>query len=385
MKVVVLGDTHIGAIFGLGEPRQEISNTRIEDYKKSWEQVATYCIENKVDAFIQTGDVFETRNPSQEQIDIVDEIIRSLASHHISVFILMGNHDYRRIGTTFTSAISSLTSKELPNVRMLLEPECITIQKNDEKINLLLFPYRDRRMYDGKDAQEDSFAYEKEIFEYAKQCETAPTLFVGHNFFYKDSYSDFAGMEILVRRKIFKQVADCAIMGHHHDYEAFPDNVIYIGSMDRKNFADANVRKYFIAFDSAILTVSKEEIHVRPLYEMHFDATMYDAENATKAFSAYCKEQTETLSNAIVRIYFKIKDSIAPHIKKQEIVKSVYEQQAFYVSKILFELESSRILGDKIDVSNKTDIDLISEYVDKSEFTSDEKIQIMKELAKIIK
>ena len=72
MKVAVLGDTHFGAVFGLGKPTEDGSNTRIKDYQKSMDFCIQYCIDNNIDAFVQTGDLFEKRNPSPVDTDAAD-------------------------------------------------------------------------------------------------------------------------------------------------------------------------------------------------------------------------------------------------------------------------------------------------------------------------
>ena len=53
-------------------------------------------IDNKVDVFIQTGDLFDTRNPSSDLIKIVDSEIKRLSDANISSFMMMGNHDYKK-------------------------------------------------------------------------------------------------------------------------------------------------------------------------------------------------------------------------------------------------------------------------------------------------
>ena len=193
MKVAVLGDTHFGAIMGLGKPTDDGSNTRIKDYEKSMDFCVQYCIDNKIDAFIQTGDLFEKRNPSPIEIDAADKAIRKLSSANIPTFIIMGNHDYKRFGGTYTSALLSMPAKHYTNVRILIEPDVISVTNSSyERVNLLLMPFRDKRMYEGDTNIEKSVAFENHILKLFETCNSKyPTVFVGHNFFYEGSYSDF--------------------------------------------------------------------------------------------------------------------------------------------------------------------------------------------------
>ena len=96
MKIVICGDTHIGAVFGLGMPTITGGNTRIDDYEFTLNYIVDYCIDNSIDVFVQTGDLFDSRNPSPEHMSIVNNALRRLSSAGIVSAVIMGNHDYRR-------------------------------------------------------------------------------------------------------------------------------------------------------------------------------------------------------------------------------------------------------------------------------------------------
>ena len=93
MRIVICGDTHIGAVFGLGNPMPDGINTRVRDYEESLNYIIDYCISEKVDVFVQTGDIFESRNPLPEHMQIVDSAVKRLSNVGISTIIMMGNHD----------------------------------------------------------------------------------------------------------------------------------------------------------------------------------------------------------------------------------------------------------------------------------------------------
>ena len=80
MKIAICGDVHIGAVFGLGKQTEDGSNTRIKDYCKTLDYCIQYCIDNNIDAFIQTGDLFEKRNPTPLEIEEADKAIRKLST-----------------------------------------------------------------------------------------------------------------------------------------------------------------------------------------------------------------------------------------------------------------------------------------------------------------
>ena len=149
MRVIICGDTHIGAVLGLGQKNGKGGNTRVDDYEKSLNYIVGYAIDTSADVFVQTGDVFEFRNPEPEHIVVVNKCIRKLSNAGITSIWLMGNHDYKRSGESFTSAITSLAAKDYPNTRVVLEPTAIEVLSGkDKKASLVLMPFRDRRMYD---------------------------------------------------------------------------------------------------------------------------------------------------------------------------------------------------------------------------------------------
>ena len=127
MRAVICGDTHIGAVFGLGRPNGKGGNTRVDDYEKTLNSIIDHTIDSGADIFIQTGDLFEHRDPSPQHMKIVDKALKRLSNANIATFVIMGNHDYKRSGSEFTSAISSLAACEYPNVRMLLDPEVVEV------------------------------------------------------------------------------------------------------------------------------------------------------------------------------------------------------------------------------------------------------------------
>ena len=235
MRAIICGDTHNGAVFGLGGPNGKGGNTRVDDYENSLNSIIDYCINTNADIFIQTGDLFETRNPTPEQIKIVDKALKRLSNANIATFVIMGNHDYKKTGSTFTSSISSLSSAEYTNVRMLLEPEVIHFSnKKKEGANLLLIPYRDKRMYSGSSVKACSEGYDSHVMSLLSEIENKdPTIAVGHNFFMEGSYNDYGGSEILANPLAFVG-ADAVFMGHLHQFRIQRKHApvcVYTGSM----------------------------------------------------------------------------------------------------------------------------------------------------------
>ena len=79
MRVIVCGDSHIGAVFGLGKPKKDGGNTRVDDYEKSLNSIIDYAIDSSADIFVQTGDIFDSRTPSSENMEVVNRAFKKLS------------------------------------------------------------------------------------------------------------------------------------------------------------------------------------------------------------------------------------------------------------------------------------------------------------------
>jgi DNA repair exonuclease SbcCD nuclease subunit len=191
MKTIICGDTHIGAIFSMGRPNGIGGNTRVDDYEKSLNFVVDYAINNKADIFIQTGDLFEVRNPTTEHIQIADRCIKRLSDANIFTIVIMGNHDYRKTGENFTSALATMQANSYQNVRILLQPEVISYSnKRGDSQSMLLIPYRDKRMYGSGGSKELTDLFNLHIKELSKRIDPDNTsIAVGHNFFFDGNFN----------------------------------------------------------------------------------------------------------------------------------------------------------------------------------------------------
>lgn len=371
MRAVICGDAHIGAIFGLGRPDGNGGNTRINDYVKSLNHIVDYTISSKADIFIQTGDIFEHRDPDVRHMAIVDAALKKLSNAGVSTFVIMGNHDYRRNGSSFTSSITSLAAADYPNVRMVLDPEVIEVSNNDgDSSNLLLLPFRDHRMYSGKGNKEKSEGFEAEIKSLIDGVKNQnPTIAVGHNFFYEGSYNDFGGSELMARPSAFEG-CDVALMGHLHQFRVLRKRspvCIYTGSMERSNFGDANVDKYFIDYDLSTKKASFKKVPSRELVERSIDLSGAD-------FSDISDRITEEigltdLKDKIVRFKFAIDERVLPAVDKKSISDKLYAAGAFFVSKVIIEVVAKRIVRDNSVLEHEDDYSMFKAFVEKQELS----------------
>jgi DNA repair exonuclease SbcCD nuclease subunit len=90
MKLVHLSDTHLGK-------RQYNSSAREQDFVDAFEEVIDTAIDIEADAVIHTGDIFDSKSPSIDTLDIVADLISRLNNKGIPFYSILGNHDGRWI------------------------------------------------------------------------------------------------------------------------------------------------------------------------------------------------------------------------------------------------------------------------------------------------
>jgi exonuclease SbcD len=386
MRAVVCGDVHIGAVFGLGGPTKSGGNSRVDDYAATLNWIVDYAINTKADLFIQTGDLFESRNPSLEYMSIADSAIKRLSSNNIPTFIIMGNHDYKKTGSSYTSSILSLSSNDSANVKILIDPKMIhfTSQKN-ESANLLLIPYRDRRNFPGKNNSEQSESVDKMIRSMISSVNNKdPIIAVGHNFFLEGSYNEYGGSEVMINPSAFAG-CDVSMMGHLHQYRVVNNTsvpCIYTGSMERTNFGDMNVKKIIVDYDFSLKRAKFIETPVRELLDKSIDLSSCDISNIS-----YILDQEISALNPdgkIVRIKITCDERFFPLLDRSVIQNKLYAGKAHFVSKIMIEASTKRTVRDSSILNYSDDLSMIKAFIESQDLDKTFKDELILEAKSIV-
>lgn len=386
MRAVICGDVHIGAIFGLGKNNGTGGNTRVDDYERSLNYIVDYTINTEADIFIQTGDLFEIRNPTPEQIEIADRAIKKLSDNHIFTVIIMGNHDYKKTGETFTSSISSLPAKNYSNVRLLLEPENIVYtNKNGDKANLFMIPYRDKRMYPGPNQKECVESFNSHISSLFSSLDLKlPTLTVGHNFFFKGNYFDFGGGEVLLYPDSVKK-SDLVVMGHLHEFSMVrkKDPIsYYVGSLEKTNFGEAKVDKYFIDFNFNTKEIKTVKTPVREIEDIEIDLRGATTLNYLELAKEFLSEKE--LSDKIIRIKLLVKENLSSVVNKNEIEKFCHDRSCFLLTKILIDVSQTKSDKNQDILNHKNDYDIFKAYAEMQDLEPEMLKLLLEESKRII-
>lgn len=219
-KLVHCADLHIGASFsGLDASSASI---RREEIKASLKYISDFSLENKADAILICGDLFDSPFPSLSDINFVKGIFKAI--HDIKIYIICGNHDYFAPASVFTESFS-----DLENVYIF--PTCDSFFKIEDK-NVVLW---------GKSYSSPSTSPSFENItidsEKINILSLHGTLQQGDN-------------NIITKEALLKTNADYAAFGHIHDGSTFTvgeTKCAYCGTPEGHGFNDCGNTGFIFA------------------------------------------------------------------------------------------------------------------------------------------
>jgi len=89
IKLVVTGDTHLAVSFPI-----HIRQFRVNDFNNIFKQIIDFSINEKVDAILFLGDLFDTYRPEPNVVNFVRYQIYRLKKNNIKFYTIFGNHDF---------------------------------------------------------------------------------------------------------------------------------------------------------------------------------------------------------------------------------------------------------------------------------------------------
>jgi len=136
MKIIHTGDWHIGKVVN------EFS--MLEEQKHVLQQLISIIEEEKPNALIIAGDIYDRSIPPVEAVELVDEVFsRMLLDLKVPILAIAGNHDSAE-RLSFASKI--LTNNGLHIVGVFDgNIHCVTLQDASGPVNFYMLPYTDPR------------------------------------------------------------------------------------------------------------------------------------------------------------------------------------------------------------------------------------------------
>jgi DNA repair protein SbcD/Mre11 len=135
MRFLHTADWHVG------KPLR--GRSRMDEHAAALEQVARIAIEERVDAVLVAGDVFDTASPPPEAEKIVFDFLARLLPERIACVVLAGNHDHpRRLGALRT-LLEGLRIHVRAEVRPPSEGGVVSVASRDgkEEARIAVLPF----------------------------------------------------------------------------------------------------------------------------------------------------------------------------------------------------------------------------------------------------
>lgn len=349
MRFVHLSDLHLGKYVN--------EYSMIEDQEYILKKVIEILKEERPDAVLIAGDVFDKSIPSAEAVKLWDDFVFELIALKIPVFVISGNHD--------SSIRVSANYRLLKENGLYLAPpydgtvQCVTLKDEYGDLNVYLLPYikpADVRAQ-FPDAEINNYTDAVRVaIDNMKVNSEARNLLVAHQFITGSSQCDSEDISVggtdNVEATVFEDF-DYVALGHLHGCQSIlRETVRYCGTPIKYSFSEVKHKK---TLTFAELREKKQVIiterELLPLHDMQELKGKYD-ELMSKEF--YSKLNTDD--------YFRI-------ILTDEIpvVNSASKLQTVYKNLMKVEVENERSkyesnISEVTDVERKTPIELFQDF-----------------------
>ncbi|MDE2956933.1 MAG: exonuclease SbcCD subunit D [Bacteroidota bacterium] len=266
MKILHCADIHFGVgTYGRIDPKTGL-NTRLLDFKRSFQFLVSEGIRENIDAFLFCGDAFHTSNPTPTQQREFTECLLPLADHGIPIIMITGNHDHPVAHGKASSIDIFRHLKGVTHVFRRADRAVIETKSGPLQLIAMPWPVRSLLLY-GRQWQEKSAAdlpayieqlYTSRIASYAKELDPSlPTVLAGHFTVQGAVLGQSESTRMIQHEPKFTTSAltvepiDYVALGHiHHHQNLAPTTdsvpVVYSSSIERVSFKEQGNPKGFV-------------------------------------------------------------------------------------------------------------------------------------------
>ncbi|WNY23438.1 hypothetical protein MmiHf6_07450 [Methanimicrococcus hongohii] len=305
IKILHTGDTHLGS-------RQYHSDIRRRDFFDSFEKVIQDAVENEMDAVIHTGDLFDNRNPTIEDLIDTIAILTPLKKAGIPFLGIVGNHEGKQ-NTQWLDIFQTMgLAKRLGNTPVVVE-------------NL----HSQIRFYGIDNLSGPRLAaFDFSIFEADPKCGGEGKMI--YNILTLHQLLD----PVLPGQPLSCDDFTCSIpiqfnavlLGDNHKYECIKHNgawLTYPGSTERCSAAEVEPRAYnILTFDGTEISITRRTIPTRDFVTIPIAS---DESGEIKIDEIYSKidSYSEKINGAVVFVELSgIKKTLIPISEIEEYVKN---------------------------------------------------------------
>lgn len=338
MKIVVLGDLHLGGGYALGriDPQRQL-NTRLMDHSTTFDHVVDFMVDQGATHLVLTGDIYEHRRPEASQMALFSEKLARLAELGIHTHIVAGNHDIVRAHRTTT--MDKFRLLRLPMVHVYNDIESFHCDDlRGTGINLVFLPFRTRQML-GCWSNDDAIAFLKERLQAERRGLNAdPSVVVGHLSLqgaklHGTTLEEHAVFEIVMPISAFEGF-DAVVMGHIHQFQVLSEDplIAHVGSMERTDFGEVGQPKRFALLDAdeGALTWGFHELPVKSLHDLVIDKSADPPAGMMNSIKRWLRtyNSRHALANSITRLSVTVGEAAAHAVDTAEIMRFLLTEMA---------------------------------------------------------
>ncbi len=264
MRFLHLADLHIG--------KRVNEFSMIAEQKYILTKILKLIAEQKVEAVIIAGDVYDKPVPSAEAVTVLSDFLGELAKKKLQVFVISGNHDSAErigFGAELMNASGVHMAKPFSGT-----PERIRLQDAYGNINVYMLPFIKPAYVKGFYPEEEIDSYDsavKVVMEHTDIDEGERNILIAHQFVKGgitcESEDISVGGVDEVSAENFKKF-DYVALGHLHRPQYVQcENIRYAGTLLRYSFSEISHDKTALIVD--ILEKGKIEICRIPVEPLH--------------------------------------------------------------------------------------------------------------------
>jgi len=322
MKILVLGDLHIGA----SDNSYNTMNYQLSVLNEAIE----YCTDNKINKIIQTGDMFDIRKSTNTHVlhQWKTKFFDKLKDLKIDLFCIVGNHDAYYRDTLTPNAIDEHLS-DYDNIKIYNT----ATEVNFDGTDILFMPW---------------ICQYNEIQSLTNIDTTTAPILISHP---EINGANMGGSLCTngLKQSLFKKF-NLTIAGHFHTKGEYPYNIHYVGTPYELSWIDCNTDKGFHILDTETKNLSFIKTDQKMYYRISYDENVQF-------------DQSIDLKNKIVKVVIADRSDF----DKYNNFISVIENKQCYNLKIvepLMELdaEDSSLIFDG-NLSTVSTEELITDYI----------------------
>lgn len=370
MKIIHLADLHIG--------KRVNEFSMIDDQKYILNQILEIIDNEKPDAVIIAGDVYDKQVPSIEAVELLDSFISDISKRKTTTFIISGNHDSaeRLAFGSSLMAMGKIYISPVYNGKI----SKYTLKNDFGSANFYLLPFvkpsHVKRFFPDKKIESYTDAI-KVVVDNLKLDTSEINILIAHQFVTGASRTESEEISVggldNVDASVFEDF-DYVALGHiHRPQKIGTERIRYCGTPLKYSFSEVNDAKSV----SIIEINSKEDFNLRtipliPKRDMRKIRGTYE-ELTTK--NSYENTNTDDYIHVTLTDEFNVADAIQKlRVIYKNIMKLEYDNMRTR--------ESRKINLDDMVIENKNPLEIFSEFykLQNNKEMNDEQKEIIKRI-----